>query len=155
MILRTLVLALCLLYLLLRFTASALGHSELQAARPAPGAQLATPPQQIVLTFSQPLSTTSRFTLYRQNFQPVAGITATIDPAKPEQMLATTPNLAPGVYTVQWMAVALDRDLLTGSYNFVIVGHAGHVQHMWLASTVGVTLVTLLVLAGFARQSHK
>lgn len=152
---RTLRWALCVLYVLVCAAAPALGHSELKTAVPGPGAQLAASPQHIVLTFTQPLSTTSRVTLYGENFQPVSEIAATIDPANPTQMVASTPTLLPGVYTVQWMAVALDRDVLTGSYNFAVVEQSRPPTDRLVLSIVGATLVAVLVLVGVVRRYQR
>ena len=147
--------ALCVLYGLLGVAVPALGHSELKTAVPGPGAQLAASPQKIVLTFTQPLSTTSRVTLYGENFQPVSEIAATIDPANSTQIVASTPALLPGVYTVQWMAVALDRDVLTGSYTFAVVEQSRPRNDMLVISTVGAMLVALLLFVGVVRRYQR
>lgn len=96
-------------------------HSELVTAVPAPGAMLTTMPTKIRLTFSEPLATGSTFQLFGPNFQPIAGIAATIDPDSPEDLVAAAPSLQPGDYTVQWTSVAGDGDTISGSYAFILL----------------------------------
>jgi methionine-rich copper-binding protein CopC len=98
-----------------------LAHSELIDSQPAPGAQLAEPPAEIRLTFSQPPGAQSQIVLMADGFQPVEGIAAHVDSARPEQLFAPLPVLEPGNYTVQWTAVSEDGHEISGSYSFSIV----------------------------------
>ena len=127
-----------------------LAHSELVTAVPAPGATIATMPAEIRLTFSEPLATGSTFQLFGQDFQPIAGISAMIDPNSPEDLVAAAPSLLPGDYTVQWTSVAHDGDTLSGSYTFTLLAEApndGRVGELtssrsliWVAAAGGLAL---------------
>jgi methionine-rich copper-binding protein CopC len=116
-----------------------LAHSELVTAVPAPGAALATVPAEIRLTFSEPLATGSTFQLFGENFLPVSGISAAIDPESPEQLVAAVPSLLPGDYTVQWTSVADDGDILSGSYSFTLLAEAqkGTGALVWITAAAG------------------
>jgi methionine-rich copper-binding protein CopC len=120
-------------------------HSELLTAVPAPGATLATAPTEIRLTFSEPLATGSTFQLFDQNFRPISGIAATIDRDSPEELVAATPSLPPGDYTVQWTSVAHDGDTLSGSYSFTLLAEAQNDDRslIWgVAAAGGLALAT-------------
>lgn len=114
-------------------------HSELVTAVPAPGAAIATVPAEIRLTFSEPLATGSSFQLFGPNFQPIAGIAATIDRDSSEALVAAAPSLPPGDYTVQWTSVAPDEDTLSGSYAFTLLAEAPSNGRslIWVAAAAG------------------
>ncbi len=116
-----------------------LAHSELVTAVPAPGATIATMPAEIRLTFSEPLATGSTFQLFGQDFQPIAGISAMIEPNSPEDLVAAAPSLLPGDYTVQWTSVAHDGDTLSGSYTFTLLAEAPNDGRslIWVAAAAG------------------
>lgn len=127
------------------------GHSELLAADPAPGAQLAASPATIRLVFTAPLKPLSTLLVYGAQFQSIPGITPVITPTNPQHMMAALPSLAPGVYTVQWRAISTDNDLVTGSYQFVVVGHTGHNGHMLAISVVAVLFLSLVSWIGLVK----
>jgi methionine-rich copper-binding protein CopC len=121
-------------------------HSEFERADPPPGAQVATAPPELRLIFTEPLSTTSQAYLHGANFQPVAGVQSQVDAADPRQLIVRTPPLAPGVYTVQWLAVGQDRHALRGSYQLAITGQAlPNPTPRW--GIVVVAVIALLVVA--------
>lgn len=102
----------------------ALAHSELVAAEPAPGAQLAESPSEIRLTFSEPVAASSQIIVLSENFQQVEGLVPQFNPEQPQVVYTPLPPLEPGVYTVQWAAASADGHQISGSYSFSI-GAAG------------------------------
>jgi len=115
------------------------GAQRIGHGRARPGATLATAPAEIRLTFSEPLATGSTFQLFGENFLPVSGISAAIDPESPEQLVAAVPSLLPGDYTVQWTSVAHDGDILSGSYSFTLLAEAqkGTGALVWITAAAG------------------
>lgn len=110
----------CLMVVLLVFAGSVAGHGDLVAAEPVPGAQLAESPAEIRLTFSEPVSPTSRIALMGENFEPVEGLVPQFNPAEPGQLYTPLPTLTPGVYTVQWVSASADGHEISGSYSFSV-----------------------------------
>jgi hypothetical protein len=108
-----------LLALLLPVSASA--HAELQSSDPASGAVVPSPfSGPISLTFTESLAVGSKGDLYGPGHQLVASATTdagtmTISPAAP---------LAPGQYTVEWVSIADDGDLLRGTVTFSVAAAA-------------------------------
>lgn len=98
----------------------AAAHSDLVAAEPEPGAQLAESPAEIRLTFSEPVAPTSQIALLTDTFQPVEGLVGQYDTAHPDQVYTPLPELAPGIYTVQWVAASADGHEISGSYSFSV-----------------------------------
>lgn len=127
-------------------------HSELLTAEPAPGAQLANSPKQIHLAFTAPLIGHSTLTVYGGQFQSIPNITPVITAGNPQHMVAAVPSLSPGVYTVQWRAISTDRDIVTGSYQFVVVGHPGHNNHMIGISVAALTFLSLIILLSLSKR---
>lgn len=129
-------------------------HNELLTAVPAPGAAIATVPAEIRLTFSEPLARGSTFQLFGQNFQPISGISATIDRDSPEDLVAATPLLPPGDYTVQWTSVAGDGDTLSGSYSFTLLAEAQNDDRslIWGVAAVGGLALAAAGLAWLYRR---
>lgn len=95
-------------------------HSELVAAEPAPGAQLAQSPAEIRLTFSEPVAASSQIVVMGENFQQVEGLVPQFNPAEPGQLYTPLPTLTPGVYTVQWVSASADGHEISGSYSFSV-----------------------------------
>lgn len=95
-------------------------HAELIEAEPAPGTVLTSSPGEIRLTFNEPVATGSHAALYTADFQSVAGVESRLEPEAPEQLVAAVPELAPGVYSVQWTAVSADGHEISGSYAFSV-----------------------------------
>lgn len=133
----------------------AAAHAELVSASPAPGAQLAESPAEIRLTFSEPVASSSAILLLAADFQPIE-VVAQFDASRPQEIYAPLPELAPGVYTVQWTAASNDGHEIGGTYSFSVglvtpgaetvaptVAAAGSNG----ANPVGWWLVALIVLA--------
>ncbi len=95
-------------------------HSELVAAEPAPGAQLAQSPAEIRLTFSEPVAASSQIVVMGENFQQVEGLVPQFNPEQPQVVYTPLPPLPEGIYTVQWVAVSNDGHEISGSYSFSV-----------------------------------
>ena len=98
----------------------ALAHSDLVAAEPEPGAQLAASPAEIRLTFSEPVADGTRIVVLGENFGQVEGLVPQFNPEEPEQVYTPLPPLEPGVYTVQWAATSDDGHEVSGTYSFSV-----------------------------------
>lgn len=108
-------LALCLIA-----AGSAAAHAELVSASPAPGAQLTESPAEIRLTFNEPVATTSAIVLLAEGFQPVEGLVGQFSADRPQEIFVPLPELAAGVYTVQWTAASDDGHEISGTYSFSV-----------------------------------
>lgn len=114
---------LAVLIALLALAASAVlvaAHAELVASEPAPGAVLAQPPDEIRLTFSEPVTDQSEILLFADGFQAIEGVTAQLDAADPAVIFATLPVLEAGVYTVQWSSISDDGHEISGTFSFTV-----------------------------------
>lgn len=99
---------------------SVAAHAELLSANPAPGAQLAESPAEIRLTFSEPVAGTSSIVLLTADFQAVEGLVGQFSADRPQEIYTPLPELAPGVYTVQWTAASDDGHEISGTYSFSV-----------------------------------
>lgn len=120
-------------------------HTNLITADPVPGALLSRSPQEIRLTFGEPNDPLSRITLFAPGFRAIPGVGTSVNPAAPEQLIATLPPLEPDTYTVQWMAVATDKHIVRGSYTFGV--QPIETWYLWL-SVVVTLAIWLLFLTG-------
>jgi methionine-rich copper-binding protein CopC len=50
----------------------------------------------------------------------VSKVPSAVDPADAKHMTLALPTLAPGVYSVHWVTVALDGHKLAGTYSFTV-----------------------------------
>jgi methionine-rich copper-binding protein CopC len=104
-----------LLVLLLPLTVTA--HAELQSSDPAQGATVPSPfSGPVVMTFTEALAVGSKADLYGPGHELIAS--ATIDAGTMTVSLASA--LAPGEYTVEWVSIADDGDLLRGTVAFIV-----------------------------------
>lgn len=102
--------------------APARAHAELLASVPATGAELAAPPVEVRLTFSDHLAPTSAIQVLDGRFQDVTSGAAAVDPADPATLAVALGPLAPGEYTVQYTAVdPEDGHAVTGSFGFRVL----------------------------------
>ena len=134
-----------------------LAHGDLIDADPTPGAALGVAPSELRLTFSEPNSAESKIELYGVGFQKIDDVHTSVNPDKPEQLIATIPSLDKGRYTVQWQVISQDGHELRGSYAFeVILGAQDEsrsntwIYYGWLALLVAIALmvVRLVVKVG-------
>jgi methionine-rich copper-binding protein CopC len=113
-------LAAALLCLLLPLPAAA--HADLQSSDPTNGATVPSPfSGPVVMTFTESLAVGSKADLYGPGRQVVAS--ATIDAGT--MTIALASPLPAGDYTVEWVSVADDGDLLRGTLRFSVSGAAG------------------------------
>ncbi len=99
----------------------ALAHAYLSSATPAQNAALAASPRQVILRFNEKLETGfSGITLLDSGGKQVDTRKATVDKADPRMMTLALPLLAPGKYTVHYVAVGSDGHRRTGSYSFTL-----------------------------------
>ncbi|WP_244105219.1 copper homeostasis periplasmic binding protein CopC [Burkholderia ambifaria] len=102
---------------------AAWAHGKLESAAPATGSTVDTAPDTLRLTFNEDLeSTFSSVKVSDANGKPVAHDSAKVDPATPRVMTVAMPKLAPGAYTVQWVAMTADAHRTKGTYTFKVKG---------------------------------
>jgi methionine-rich copper-binding protein CopC len=121
-------------------------HAELLSADPAPGTTLSASPAAIRLTFDEPLVAGSGVVLYAGTFNPVAGLTSTLDGATLHTTLAAP--LAPDTYTVQWTAITADGHAVDGSYQFAVASPPPRGPVWVLGITLAVAAVALAIVGG-------
>ncbi|MGH3432612.1 MAG: copper resistance CopC family protein, partial [Thermocrispum sp.] len=101
----------------------AAAHAAFVSSQPSPGAQLATAPSVVSLTFSEPLiEDLSRVTVIDPDGAEWTG--ARSDEREIEVQLQTT---AQGVYVVEWKTVSpIDGHTLRGQYKFGVAAEVDH-----------------------------
>ena len=142
-----LVAGLTLLVLLLQVY-PVLAHAQLVDAEPAPGETVSGSPDEIRLTFNEPLEPGSELVVFGEGFQPVPGISSSIDARNPQQMFASPPQLALGNYTVQWTSITADGGQLTGSYSFGVTVAATRPPLLPILLPVLAGLIAIALLIG-------
>lgn len=106
-------------------------HAHLVTAFPEPGSTATKPPAELWLEFSDDLIMDSHFVLYAGEFNKIT-VETMIDPADSRRIVSKNlPQLAPGVYNVQWQITTTDEHTQLGSYQFSITG-----EETMLTSTV-------------------
>ena len=114
---RSLLLAACLALLALIAPATVSADAELHSSDPVQGATVPSPfSGPVVLTFTESLAVGSKADLYGPGHQLVAS--ATIDAGT--MTIPGSGALTPGDYTVEWVSVADDGDLLRGTVAFTV-----------------------------------
>jgi len=97
-----------------------LGHPSIVSSNPAPGETLTAPPDQIVITFSDPIGANSTFVLYDGDFRIVSADVFT-DASQPNLIIGRNVDIVkPGVYTVQWLVTGPDGHSIDGSFSFAV-----------------------------------
>lgn len=103
--------------LLLVFATAATGHSESDATRPADGASLDTPPDEIRIRFEQPI----RITMVRITDEDGDEYNVTYDRGEETDTLVGTPESLPsGTYKVEWRGLSADGHSAAGELRFRI-----------------------------------
>jgi methionine-rich copper-binding protein CopC len=106
--------------LLLAVVASpVLGHAELVASDPADGAVVDTPPATVTLTFSDGLNQS------RSNFELLDGSGSRVGTGRAAEdgdkvMTLGGLTLGAGAYSIRWVSVAEDGDVLRGELTFTV-----------------------------------
>ncbi|MEJ7798112.1 MAG: CopD family protein [Solirubrobacteraceae bacterium] len=146
--------------LLLASASPAFGHAAFLASDPQPGVRLEAPPQQIALTFTEPLNrtlTTAKLIAVADGAKvPVAAAGV----SERRLLLRPAEDLRRGAYRVEWHSVSTeDGHALEGSFSFGVRAAAAGGQHSveqsplarggWLRVTARMLLyVALLLFAG-------
>lgn len=142
--------------LIATLTAVAHAHADLVSATPAPGSTVRNPVGSIRLTFSEALTSDSAIILFKDDFQPVRGISAQVDEAMPSRLMTAVPALAAGLYTVQWTAVSIDGHKISGSYAFRVSAATFlpvPLRQLWLSGLSLLFIGALVVL--WQRSRHR
>ena len=122
----------------------AMAQAELRTAVPAPGAVLSESPSQVVLTFSEAV-TSGTIELLAADSGRVAPVVMVADEAA-ERLVADLPELPVGVYTVQWAVVSLDGQAAAGNYAFEVREDAGNMLATGLYWGIGLFVLGILWL---------
>jgi copper transport protein len=118
----------------LLFASPAAAHAELVATNPANGAQLADPPDEVVMTFTESVN------LLQDGIRLVDSVGATVPTSEPvaDGHTVTWPmpeDLPDGSYTVTWKLVSSDGHPVAGAFSFGVGAAAANI----LGITPGVT----------------
>lgn len=98
---------------------AASGHSELDTASPTDGSTVVGTPDEIVMTFTEPLTPSkSSITLKVAGGADLAK--GGVDPADDLVMRLTPPTLEPGAYEIDWVTSAPDGDIERGTVKFTV-----------------------------------
>ena len=102
---------------------AASAHGKLENAAPAAGSTVDTAPDTLRLAFNEDLEPTfSSVKVSDANGNAVSQEKAKIDASNPRVMTIAMPKLAPGAYTVQWVAMTADAHRTKGAYTFRVKG---------------------------------
>jgi methionine-rich copper-binding protein CopC len=95
----------------------ALAHAHLQSSTPADHSRIATPPNSLVLSFSEPARLTALWIEQEGGAkQKVTDLPS--DAAR--QVSVALPRLAPGSYTVSFRALSADGHVVPGQTHFTL-----------------------------------
>lgn len=98
----------------------ALGHTQLSSSIPADDAALAAAPDQLQLTFSEPVTLTAVSIKDSQGSPYDLGALPT---ATQRDFAIPMPALPAGSYVVGWRAVGADTHVVSGEIHFAIAAH--------------------------------
>ena len=103
-------------------TAEAQAHARLESAVPPTGGTVAASPNEVRLTFSEPVEPAlTGITLTDAAGKKIATGKATVDPKNVAVLVVPLPQALPaGTYKVAWHAVAADSHKTTGSFTFTV-----------------------------------
>ena len=107
---------------------SALAHTELTATFPDDGSMVAEAPENLQLTFSEPVRLTA-LSLQKdservQNLGPLPSETIK------EFSIAVPATIDDGHYVVSWRALSEDTHVMTGEFMFAVGAQGTHASHM-------------------------
>lgn len=96
-------------------------HASLKVSVPAAGATVDASPAEIALTFNEKVEEAfSAITLKDAAGKDVDAPKAHVDAQDGATLHLAPPTLAPGAYTVQWVAVGHDGHRRTGEFKFTV-----------------------------------
>lgn len=127
----------------------ALAHAELVESTPADGAQLATPPDEVLLVFNEPVSVTAgSVRVYDADGRRVdRGDTHKGD--TPEEVVVSLGDLDAGPYVVTWRAVSADGHPIKGAFVFEVGDSGEQLDESLIASLLGGTSDTPFEVVGW------
>jgi copper resistance protein C len=101
---------------------TALAHALLKKATPAVGGTVSGSPSEIRINFSEGVEPSfSGLTLTSEAGGPVPVGKSAVDPSDNSTLITpVSQTLKPGVYTVNWHAVAIDTHKTQGSFEFTV-----------------------------------
>jgi methionine-rich copper-binding protein CopC len=109
------------LALLLSGITAAFAHGELKRAVPPVGGTVATAPNEVTVTFNEPLETAFSTVVVRDSTgKQVDKADTHIDKDDRTIMRVSLQPLPPGVYTVKWRAVTVDTHHTEGTFTFKV-----------------------------------
>ncbi len=117
-------------------------HAELTRSDPAAGAVLDTPPSEVFAWFSQALSTGSKLDVFDGQFHAVDDGQTFIDASDATLIRIRLGTLAPGRYTVNWKATAVDGHVSSGSFDFTVREAAG-LSPLVIGAAAGAVIIVL------------
>lgn len=99
-----------------------LPHAALLSSEPAAEASLATAPSRIRLVFSEPIEASmSGISIASPNGRRIS-LAVSTDPRDSHALIASSPPLPAGAYTVRWHALSDDGHRVDGAFAFTVVG---------------------------------
>jgi methionine-rich copper-binding protein CopC len=106
--------------LLFAMTVPAFAHSHPVKMNPAPDSTV-TAPSEVSIFFTEELEPKFSFLKLKNSAgKLVTSEHSRLDPANAKHMTLALPHLAPGIYTLEWMASAEDGHRMTRSYKFSV-----------------------------------
>lgn len=111
-----------LLLVALTLTATlAVAHARLQASLPANGSTVSPAPEQLRLSYNEPVEAAMSSTkLFGQGDTLIATTKPSADPADNKTLVLPLPKLAPGDYRVQWTTMGNDGHHIKGELRFSV-----------------------------------
>ena len=100
----------------------AAAHTELKQATPADGSVMQTPPQQIMLMFSEAANLTA-LTIQKAGDKEAQKL-GPLPKAAAAHFMIAAPKLGPGVYTLNYRAVSDDNHVVSGTLKFTVSADA-------------------------------
>lgn len=98
----------------------ALAHALPRVQNPGPGATVSAP-HEVAIDFGEALEPTfSKLIVTDAKGTQVNTAKSSVDSNDKKHMSVALPDLSPGVYKVQWAAVAADGHRTQGHYNFTV-----------------------------------
>ena len=106
-------------------SAPAFAHAQLMGETPEPDAALPEPPQQVSLSFSEPVDAAfDPIRVLDERGERVDAKDARTEPGDPETLSVGVENLSAGDYTVDWRVTSVDGHVVDGEYAFSVTGAA-------------------------------
>ncbi|MGH2384050.1 MAG: copper resistance CopC family protein [Candidatus Limnocylindria bacterium] len=138
-----------------------LAHAGLISSTPAGGAEVATPPDEVVLVFSGELAPDGTgFTVTDADGTTVGVGSLDLTVADRDEVRGTPTISNPGVYAVAWTSVAADGHEGAGSFEFRVISSTGspdtavNAEHGTTAG-IGAALLLVAVALGFRRLGRR